>query len=220
MVTIIDPVREKDYTDFFISHAAPVILRADGHGLAEDSVLKYLGIDERWKSVLIAITNRSKAREILKIFDNDLQLRKHGAGISFTLPFASVAGEKTAKYLSGECSSSPAKEVIEMKSEFELIVAIAKRGHVDSVMDAAREAGVKTGTAIHALSVDPKEDRSFLGISVSGEKDFIMMLVHQDIKNEAMKAIAEKAGKHTAAKSMVFSMPVNGVAGIPPSKKS
>ena len=54
----------------------------------------------------------------------------------------------------------------------------------------------------------------FLGFSLATEKEMILIVVKNCDKNAIMKAIMEKAGLESKAKSIVFSLPVTETAGM------
>ena len=54
----------------------------------------------------------------------------------------------------------------------------------------------------------------FLGFSLATEKEMILIVVKNFDKNAIMKAIMEKAGLESKAKSIVFSLPVTETAGM------
>ena len=81
-------------------------------------------------------------------------------------------------------------------------------------MDAARENGAGGGTVIHAKGTGSEKAKKFFGISIADEKDMIFIVAKTEDKNRIMKAIMEKAGLESPAKSIVFSMPVTDTAGL------
>ena len=74
--------------------------------------------------------------------------------------------------------------------QYQLIVAIISRGHVDAAMDAAREASARGGTVIHALGTGNKHIEQFFGISIAQERDMIFIVSTTAAKDNIMKAIA------------------------------
>ena len=108
-----------------------------------------------------------------------------------------------------------------MQSEHELIVAIYEKGYTDLVMDAAREAGARGGTAIRAKGTG-KGAEKFFGISVEPEKEMVMIVVPTKIKENVLHALYQEVGLDTAGQGIAFSLPVDSVVGIsecPPESK-
>jgi len=215
MITILGTEATTDYLKFFQKQGIQVALKATGYGTATDEVRKYLGLGEADKHILFASMARKKALHILDIFEGERQLNRPGAGIAFTIPVSSVAGRKTLALLTGQTINEEEVSMPSQKTDYELVVVIAARGHVDTIMDAARSVGVTGGTVMHALGASVEQDaREFYGISLGSERELMLLLVKNDIKDAAMKQITEKAGLHTSAEGLVFSLPVSGVAGL------
>ena len=101
----------------------------------------------------------------------------------------------------------------EKNEQFEVIYAVLNVGFADHAMIAAREAGAKGGTIIHArgssnIGVDKK-----YGITLTPEKEILMILTKSDIKDQIIKAIYE-SGMKDNNKGIVFSLPVESTAGL------
>lgn len=214
MITIVDRDSQVDYMSFFNKQGIRLALRATGHGTAGDEVLKYLGLGETEKQILFAAMRGKRSRRILELFASELHLNKPGAGIAFTVPITTVCGSNVINVLSGEESLDEEDTKMKNTPEHELVMVIANRGHIDTIMEAARSTGVNGGTVLHAIGTASEKDAKFFGISIGKEKELIMMVVKEEIKDSAMKAIVEAAGQHTKAKCVVFSIPVSGVAGV------
>ncbi len=97
---------------------------------------------------------------------------------------------------------------------YDLILAIVNRGFSDLVMDAARAAGAKGGTILHARGTGVHEAAQFFGISIQPEKEIVMILIGRAERDSVMRQICEHAGLNTEGRGMVFSLPVDEVAGI------
>lgn len=215
MVTIVDREYATKYTDFFFYEGVHMCLQTMGTGTANDEILSILGLGDSEKEILFSAMPKDNADRILRVLSSELHLREPGTGVAFTVPIVSVCGSASLNYLSGELKADEREiKKVEKEIKHELIIAIANRGFVDQIMDVARVAGVGGGTVIHTISPTAEKTGKFFGISVGKEKELIMMVVDKDIRANVMKAISEEAGIHTKAKCVMFSLPVNGVAGI------
>ena len=100
--------------------------------------------------------------------------------------------------------------------ENELIVAIVERGYADDVMKAARSAGARGGTILHARGAgDEARDRVY-GVTIQSEKEMVLLLVEKEHKAGIMKAICAQAGLNQEARGLVFSLPVEDAVGMAP----
>jgi len=214
MITIIDRGHSKKITELFTSEGVRFTLLSLGVGTANSDLLDYLGLGETEKAILYSTMPAGLSKLILSRLQKELNLKKPGRGIAFTLPITSVCGSKVINHLKGVSNIERGIDMGE-KKPFELIIAIANRGYSDEIMDAAKEAKATGGTVIHARGTGLKEAEKFFGITVQAEKEMVFILTKAERKAEIMKNIAGKAGIHTEARAIVFSLPVNDVAGLP-----
>lgn len=98
-------------------------------------------------------------------------------------------------------------------TKYELLVVVANQGYTEYIMEAARSANAAGGTVIHAKGTGMQKAEQFLGFSCN-RKEMILIVVKNCDKNAIMKAIMEKAGLESKAKSIVFSLPVTETAGM------
>jgi len=97
---------------------------------------------------------------------------------------------------------------------FELIMCICNKGFSDTVMDAAKAAGVTGGTIINARGTANIQAEKTFGISIHPEKEIVMTIVSASIKDKVLKAIYESVGLNSACKGIAFAVPVDNVVGI------
>ena len=102
----------------------------------------------------------------------------------------------------------------ETKGKFEVIYAILNAGFADQAMLAAREVGAKGGTIIHArgssnIGVDKK-----YGLTMTPEKEVLMIVTNSDEKDAIINAIYTASIKENNHKGIVFSLPIESTAGL------
>lgn len=97
---------------------------------------------------------------------------------------------------------------------YEAVFCIVNDGFSDVVMDAAREAGARGGTVIHARGTANKEAEKFFKITIQPEKEIVMILVPADIKDDVLRAIYRNAGLKTEGQGIAFSVAVGDVVGM------
>ena len=98
--------------------------------------------------------------------------------------------------------------------KFEVIYAILNAGFADQAMVAAREVGAKGGTIIHArgssnIGVDKK-----YGLTMTPDKEVLMILATTDEKDKIINAIYTASIKENNHKGIVFSLPVESTVGV------
>lgn len=97
------------------------------------------------------------------------------------------------------------------KFEHQVIVCIVNNGFADEAMDAARAVGVKGGTVLSARGTANIEAEKAFHIQIQPEKEMIMILVSEDLKDEVLHTLYRTVGTHTPAHGIAFALPVDGV---------
>lgn len=100
------------------------------------------------------------------------------------------------------------------EKKYQLIVAFVNAGFTDLVMEAARAHGARGGTVNHARGTGTKAIEEKYGITISEDKEMVMILIDADLADEVLKAINDAAGLHTLGRGIAFALPVDAVAGL------
>ena len=200
---------------FFRAHDISTVTTLLCQGTAGKNLLDLLGLEETEKELHFAMTTRTRAKRLLNSMVHELGLDMPGQGVAFTVPMGSIAGASSLDYFT-HGQDIILGEVKDMPNTFlyELIIAIANRGHVDDVMNAARSAGAMGGTVLHAKGTNPFGENRFFGMSIADEKEMIMILSAASQKTAIMRAIMDQAGVHSPAHTVMFTLPVENVAGL------
>ena len=101
-----------------------------------------------------------------------------------------------------------------MPSKYEVILAIVNSGFSEAVMDAAREEGACGGTIIHARGTGTKAMQEKYGIIITPDKEIIMILVEESIRDKVLSAIYKDTGLATDGQGIAFALPVSDVIGL------
>ena len=143
-----------------------------------------------------------------------MQIDVPGTGIAFIVPLSSIGGEKTLHFLIQSEKFEREEESTLKETEYELLVAIANQGCIDTVMDVARNVGAGGGTVIHAKGTGMETAEKFLGVSLAAEKEIILIVTRKKQKNAIMKAMMEQTGLASKEKTIIFSLPVTSTVGL------
>ena len=98
--------------------------------------------------------------------------------------------------------------------KFELVIALVNTGFSEVVMEAAKEAGAKGGTVVHARGTAGEDISKKYGIVITPDKEMILILVSAKITDKVIEEIYKKAGLSTDGQGIVFSLPVDNIAGL------
>ena len=101
-----------------------------------------------------------------------------------------------------------------MDEKFELIMCIINAGFSDAVMDAARSCGARGGTVIHARGTARQEVETRFNISIHPEKEVVLILASNKIKDDIFHAIYQEVGLNSPGQGIAFSMHVDEDVGI------
>jgi len=187
-----------------------------GQGTASSEMMDLLGLGQVDKSVILCIDLDYRIEELMRAASRLFQFKLPGQGISFTVPINGLSSP-VLRLLSDDTSDSkPEDEVDRMQSEIthDIILAVINQGYSEELMTAAKTAGARGGTVLHARRIAGEEALKFLGISIREDKEIVAIVTSHAMKNGIMQAISQKCGIKTEARGLVISLPVDGVAGI------
>ena len=191
MVTITNRNKRKDFRTFFKEYGLPVFLETIGRGTAQSEVLDYFGLEESEKLLFLAIVTGETWKKLRRGLITKMLIDVPGTGVSFIVPLSSVGGRKTLQFLVNEQEFEKEEETSMKDTDYELLVAIANQGYIDTVMDAARSAKAGGGTVIHAKGTCKKVSRGVTG----GRKRS-----HSD-RNEEQREESDHESNHGAGRS-------------------
>ncbi|MCD7863308.1 MAG: P-II family nitrogen regulator [Lachnospiraceae bacterium] len=214
MVTIINRNRTKRFTDFYSAQGLTVSCITLGMGTASSNILDYFGLDGSEKGVLFHVVTDDAWKKVKRALRSQMQIDVPGVGIAFLVPLSSIGGKKALNYLINGQEFQKEEESTLKETKYELLTVIANQGYTDMIMDAAREVHAAGGTVIHARGTGTDRAEQFLGVTLVSEKDMVFLVVKSSQKNDIMRAIMDKAGLESPARSIVFSLPVTDTAGM------
>lgn len=214
MATISDRNQSRRFLAFYREYGVTVTLLTFGRGTAASEVLDSFGLEAAEKALLFAFVTDTEWKKIKSGLQKQMRIDVPGSGIAFIVPMSSIGGKRQLKFLTEGREFEKGEESALKDTRYELLVVIANQGYTEMIMDAAREANAAGGTVIHAKGTGAEKAEKFLGVSIAAEKEMIFMVTKREGKNAIMKAIMEKAGLESKAKSIVFSLPVTETAGM------
>ena len=209
MVMIFNKKLEKKYKFLLQWNKIKYNVLLYGTGTASSSVLEYFGLNEIRRDVVLSILPYNLSKYILKQLDSKFKINEPGNGIAFTLPVSSSTKNMLDAYKDYDVEDIDMEE-----SNKHLIVTIASEGYAEEVMNAAKKAGATGGTTLNGRGLETDKIVKFLGISIEPEKDVVLILADEDIKNKIMDSILESCGLKTMGRGICFSLPVSHVVGL------
>ena len=206
LINISQKKNSEDILEILNKNNVPITLGRYGKGTATDVMLDYLGIGEKEKCITFSFLPLDLVFDVCKKVKS-----KYRDTYSFILPVSSVGGKHIMEHFSESLPKSNHSTSNNIKFTEELLLIIANRGYIDSVMEVAREAGAPGGTVIHARGTGTDNSEKFFGVTLGAEKEMIFIVTNKQQKENIMKAVMEKVGSNTEAGSIVFSLPVTEI---------
>ena len=210
IISIIPPEGLNILTELYKSRKLPMILTVPGSGTATQSMRELLGLATSEKRVVMTVASETQTADLILAHRRYLFIDTPGNGILISVPVKSVGGGKTLEFL----NTADLGKLPSLNPDYELILVIANSGHTDTVMDAARSAGARGGTVLHAKGTGGKKDGKFFKVSIAQEKEVILIVASKADKANIMRSVMEQAGIQTEAGAITFSLPVTDVAGF------
>lgn len=180
-----------------------------GSGTASNKVLKFLGLEDSRKEILLTLVRSSVVEEIIRDCVQELEMDTPGSGVAFAVPVTYSAGlrAQAESDLREECGDMP-------KPEYDLIFTIVERGFSEDVVEASRAAGASGGTIITGRGTGVHETGTFFGVPIEPEKEIILTLVPSTMTAGVMERVNRDLRLDLPGKGIAFSMPVTHTGGI------
>ena len=105
------------------------------------------------------------------------------------------------------------KEIVEaaahkVEQGNKLLVIIVNRGFADNVVEVARGAGAKGATILHGRG-SAGVGEQFMGMSITPEKEIVLIVISDEFASAASKAITENFGRESDANGICFTAPIS-----------
>ncbi|PJJ26716.1 hypothetical protein [Lacrimispora celerecrescens] len=206
----------------FREHHQELLLITRGHGTASSAIRDCLGFDEPEKDLVIGIVEEAATKRLLSALHEKLELEKPGYGIVFTIPLSGISAAassilETAPSAGDMPTSTDYHKEDRSMSDtirYELIAAVINTDLSAPIMEAARNAGCKGGTLVKAREALADDSKKLFGLTLSSEKEILLILVPLTDKQAVLKSICETVLKETGEHAIAFSLPVDEVAGL------
>lgn len=142
-----------------------------GRGSAQMAILRFLALSDVEKDILITLVRENEIEALWTTVTESRLFGKKNRGIAYILRIGGMM--------------NPEKET----RNHELITVIADKGYADDIMDAARKAGARGGTIVHARGTGKSEDEKFFGVTIVPEKEQILILSESESAQAIRDAI-------------------------------
>lgn len=214
MYSVINRPDTKSFQAFYESHNILVSNLSLGYGTALPSVREYFGLANHEKIIITSIVTRDTWGKVKKDLLDEMKLSEPGNGIAFIVPLSGVGGRSQLMFLTNGQVRNFTEEATLKNTKYELLTVISDVGHNAEVMDAARKAGARGGTVLHARGTGENGASQFFGLTLATEKEITYIVVKSEDKTKIMETIMAECGIGKPANAIVYSMPVSSTCGI------
>ncbi|MDO5116567.1 MAG: hypothetical protein Q4D58_10795 [Synergistaceae bacterium] len=213
VIAVVQRGQSDSYTSFFHKRGANLVFSYLCEGTAQKKALHLWGLEKKEMQLICSLCGAEAANGLLDGLVKEMRIDAPNAGVAIMLPVDCVAGVSNAQCMPDGFGEDDFKKKVE-EMQYSLIIAIAEKGYVDMVMDAARGAGARGGTVIHAKGTGARLASKFFGLTIAEEKEMIYLVTGREGRDAILEAIIEKAGPSTDARAIAFTLPVERVAGF------
>jgi len=184
-------------------------LRFIGRGTASSEMMDILGLGSSEKDIVISLGKQSAVEEVARSYMDNMNSLRRGRGIMMVLS-PNALSNVAASILAMQNIQKTEEEHDPMKNEhkYSLVLIAVNQGYTDAVMQAARQAGATGGTIIRARLAADDAAEQFHGFNLASEKEIVVILAADTIKEALMNSINSEFGLKSEAQGMVFSLPV------------
>ncbi len=100
LFTIVNRSKAEFYMDLLQSFDINMQISMYGNGTASTETLRYLGLSDSEKAVIISVIKESKVKEALLLLEDKFNTIKNGKGIAYTVPMTGTVGVAIYQFLS------------------------------------------------------------------------------------------------------------------------
>ena len=181
-----------------------------GKGTATSEIMDILGLGSTEKDVIISYATTAAASLLLNKLDNDLRGAVTSGGIAFSVPLTGLSNLVLATIAyKTELKKGDNKMSGEHKGENSLILITCNQGTSDVVMETAKKAGARGGTVLRARLSGVEELESSYGLTLTPEKEILMIIVPNGIRNAVMERVNTEHGLRSEAEAVICSLGVD-----------
>ena len=98
--------------------------------------------------------------------------------------------------------------------KYQVIIAALKPDVTDAVIDAAKECGISGATIVPGRGTGRHEAKTVLGVTLVAQTDVVIFLTETGLVEPVMAAILSAGRLDEHGTGVVFTLPVERVAGI------
>ncbi len=190
------------------SHGIPGGTVLLGKGTVNNRILEFLGLSDIRKEIVLMVTDRNTADQVLEKLDKEFNFEKPNHGIAFTTSVCSLVGTRS-------CRGDGLKEGRGVDDNmYHAITVIVDKCKAEDVIDAATKAGSTGGTIINARGSGIHETSKLFSMEIEPEKEIVLILSQREKTDAIVSSIREQLKLDEPGKGILFIQDVNKTYGL------
>jgi nitrogen regulatory protein PII len=98
---------------------------------------------------------------------------------------------------------------------FSLLVAIVDKNMADEAIDIAKENGAGGVTHLNGAGIGLNEKKTFFGLTYERQESVLLFVLEKSTSLKVMKALNRRLKLEESGAGIIFTMPIDHLAGIP-----
>lgn len=176
-------------------------------GTAHGHFLEVLKINDLRKEIVTLVVKSDVAKETIKNICEDMRFDKAHHGILFSHSLSEVVASKNKVHEIAEINEE--KEIM-----YKAIYVIVENGKADDVVDAAKKAGARGGTVMHARESGLHETQRYFSIEIEPEVEKVLIIVDTAAKDTIIEAIKDHLDINESGEGIIFVLDINEAYGL------
>jgi nitrogen regulatory protein PII len=178
-------------------------------GTVKSKLLEALDLTDLRRELVLMAADRDTARGAAARIAEELRFDRPNRGIAFTIPLESVLGAHM-----GAEGAAPAENRAEETYMYQSIFTIVDKGAAEAVIDAARGAGARGGTILHARGSGIHETEMLFAMPIEPEKEVVLILAETGLTDAITGAIRAALHIDDPGRGVIFTVKTSETYGL------
>ncbi len=177
-----------------------------GSGTYESKFLKFLGLDNYEKEIILLISPSPLGDEVIGIIKNEMDFTSKNSGIIFSLPVSELYGIHIQ-------NNYDFKEGVN-KMNKKLIFTVVNKDMGNDVIDIANSLGAKGATIMNGRGGGNLSAMKLFNLEIEPQKDIVLIITDNNTKNNIIEALKEKLAINEPNKGIIFVLDLAETYGL------
>jgi nitrogen regulatory protein PII len=179
-----------------------------GMGTVKSAILELLELSESRKEIVLMAAEAAIEDNVLEELNKKFKFSKPNHGIAFTTSIKTILGN-TSCGCKIECEGRGVENPM-----YNLIMAIVERGKAEDAVEAARDAGARGATIIHARGSSIHETSKLFAMEIEPEKEIAMIISESTLTEKIAASINERLNMDEPGNGIIFIQGINKTYGL------